>query len=118
MNDQFHTRADMIAAGLTLDQQNDLLMEKLARLKMQLEGAKAHAAATGDFSDRDWYNRANFAYRMLAKEHQQCLREIGERNRARRRATGEEFEQKFLEVARRRLHPDVFRDIFDEAKAG
>lgn len=112
---EIRTRADMVAAGMSLDEQNDLLMEKLAHLKSQIEGAKANAAATGDYSDRDWYNRANLAYRMVAKEHQTCLREIGERNRARRRANGDSVDRRFISIARHRLDPDLFKSIMDEA---
>lgn len=112
---ELRTRADMIATGLTLDEQNDLLMEKLARLKMQIEGAKAEAAATGIYEDRDWFNRANFAYRMLAKEHQACLREIGERNRATRKASGASVDRRFISICRHRLDPGLFKSIMDEA---
>src|SRR5689334_17319906 len=100
---ELRTRADMIEAGLSLDEQNELLLEKLARLKMQIEGAKAEATATGNYSDRDWFNRANFAYRMMAKEHQQCLREIGDRNKAQRKANGDSQDRAFISIARRRL---------------
>lgn len=110
------TRADMIDAGLSLDEQNDLLLEKLARLKMQIEGARAECAATGDYSDRDWYNRANFAYRMMAKEHQQCLREIGDRNKAQRKSNSDSQTNTFIAVARRRLDPDLFNSILAESR--
>ena len=113
---EYKTRADMIAAGLSLDQQNDLLLEKIARLKMQIDGAKAHCAQTGDYSDADWYNRANYALRMVAKEHQQCIREIGERNKRTKLENAARFERLFVEIARRRLHRELFQEIFNEAQ--
>lgn len=110
------TRADMIRAGLSLDEQNDAMLAKLASLKSQIDGAKATAAATGEYGDRDWFNRVNFAYRMLAKEHQAIQREIGERNRKQRKHGGDRTAQAFIEAARRRLDSELFRSLLDEAQ--
>lgn len=112
---EFRTRAEMIDAGLSLDEQNESLLALLARLKMQIEGASADAAATGDYSDRGWFNRAKYAYRMLAVEHQTCLRELGDRNKSKKRADTNGFGQRFIDTAKRRLDPLLFASLMAEA---
>lgn len=113
---EFKNRAEMAAAGCTLDEQADMLLEKIASLKSQIDTAKAKAATCGDYSDREWFNRINYALRMTGKEHQQVIREIGERNKLVRREQGSRVEKKFIEVARRRLDGELFSSIMEEAR--
>ncbi len=112
MSTPHRTRAEMIAAGLSLEQQNDALLEKIAALKLQLDTAKGKAWTSGEYSDPDWFNRANYALRMTQREHQQVQRDIGEKNRR----VGA-VEQRFMDVARRRLDPDLFHSLMDEARS-
>lgn len=113
----FRTRADMVAAGMTLDEQNEALLEKLAVLKTQLEAAKVKARTTGDFSDSEWFNRTSHALRMTGREHQQVIREIGDRNKAARREQGNRLERKFVEIARSRLDGELFASLMDDAQS-
>lgn len=113
---KYRTRAEMVAAGLPLRQQLEALLDKIAHLKMQIDGAKAEAAATGNYSDRDWYNRANHALRMAQKEHQQVQLEIGEQNRAKKREGAAAWEKAFIDAARRRLEPELFMELVAEAR--
>lgn len=111
----YRTRQEMIDAGLSLDEQNDILMEKIAHLKSQVNGAKADAASGNGYSDNDWFNRASHALRMTQIEHQKCLREIGDRNKAARHARGQTAANRFVDVARRLLDRETFSQIMDEA---
>lgn len=116
--DQYNDRADMIADGLSLDEQNDALLDKIAHLKLQISEAKGRAATTGDYSDANWFNRANHALRMFQREHQQCLREIGDRNKKQRREPSITFERHFMRAARARLDPDLYESLLEEAREG
>src|SRR5688572_8909261 len=75
------SRVDMVAVGMTLEQQNDALLAKISFLKLQIDTARATAASSGRYADPDWYSRASHALRMTQREHQQVQRDIGERNR-------------------------------------
>ena len=91
--------------------------EKLASIKTQLDFAKSDAAAAGDFSDRDWFNRARHAVRMSGREHQLLMQELGKRRKAERRARNDALQHRFMEVARRRLDQGLFRELVAEAEA-
>lgn len=110
----YKNRAAMLAAGMTLQQQNDALLDKIAGLKIQIDTASGKAASNGDYSDTEWYHRAKYALRMTQKEHQQVLREIGEQNRNQRASNGSHYETQFIAVCRRRLDPELFADILRE----
>ena len=91
--------------------------ERLASIKTQLDFAKSDAAAAGDYSDRDWLNRARHAVRMSGLEHQLLMQELGKRRKAERRARNDALQNRFMEVARRRLDKGLFRELVAEAEA-
>lgn len=101
-----------------LDEQELRLQGEIADIKAQIEGAKARAAQTGDYSDNDWFIRANHALRHRTIEHQKVLKMIGERNRERRKKNGEQSQRRFIELCRKRLPPETFQMLWEEFADG
>lgn len=89
--------------------------EEIAQIKTQIGAAKAEAAATGNYADRDWFLRANHALRMKGREHQLLQTEHGKRRKAVRRDFNARVERAFIDVARRRLDPELFSEMWSEA---
>lgn len=93
----------------------DYYLAKIDAIKSQLEEARAQTAETGDYSDGDWYLRAQRALRHNQRELQKAQRELGEANRQARLATASTLERRFMTAAKARLTPDLFNDILTEA---
>lgn len=88
---------------------------EIAEIKAQLGEAKSIAAETGEYSDADWFNRANLALRLKGREHQALQMEHGRRRKAERRAYNASIERAFIDAARLRLDATTFRMLWDEA---
>jgi hypothetical protein len=105
-------------SGLTDD---ELMAVKLsvetdmASVKQQLDEAKGNARAYGEYSDPDWYSRANGAKRFLGITHQKILGEISQRRRSRGSENTLSFERAFVQAAKLRLTEALFYDLVDEA---
>lgn len=99
-----------------LEALRDELEEAIAGIKLQLANAKAKVATSGEYSDPGWYNAAQFALRMKGRDHQRLLREIGLRNKTKRITISNSDQQRFIDVARRRLDPELFADLWREAR--
>ena len=82
------------------------LDEKRASIRGQIDKAKADRINTGEYADADWFRRANGALRHLGVERNDICREIGEVNRAIRKANGD---------ANRHLFYLAVRDVVDDA---
>lgn len=95
--------------------------ESLASVKTQLSFARSEAAATGRYKDRDWFQRAQHAERMMGVDHQKLLRAISKRKKDEKLAKHLEHQEqqrsRFKEVARRMLPYDVFMAIVAEAES-
>jgi hypothetical protein len=94
----------------------DDLLENIAGIKAQLEAAKGKAVANGEYSDPDWFSRAQFALRMKGREHQMILTEIAARRKEEKRKANDTVERRFIDVARRRLDPELFGELMREAQ--
>jgi len=92
------------------------LLEKIASIKYQIDTAKSKCAETGDYSDNDWFNRAKYALRMNGREQQIVQAELAKRRKAKRRQYNNTVERNFMEVAKRRLDPDLFKEFVSEAE--
>jgi hypothetical protein len=60
------------------------LQEDLGDIKEQLSAARRLAASTGNYSDSDWFRRAESAQRVKANQYNSCCAEQGRRNREHR----------------------------------
>ena len=108
---------------MTLDEMEAKLLEvteSLAKVKSQLSFARSEAAATGKYCDRDWFQSAKHAERMMGVDHQKLLRAISKKKQEEKRTKHLENQaqqrSKFKEVARRLLPYDVFMAIVAEAE--
>ncbi len=91
--------------------------EEIAEIKAQIGEAKGYAAETGEYSDTEWFHRANLALRLKGREHQALQFEFGRRRKEERRAHNATIERAFIDAARARLDYATFRAIMDEAVA-
>lgn len=90
----------------------------LARMKQQLDTAKARAREDGEYADSDWYVRTKYALRMKGLTHQQILSELARRRKAEKATTGNSVQDRFVDICRRRLDPEFFAELLQEAKEG
>jgi hypothetical protein len=88
---------------------------EIARIKGQLEIARAQQKATGQYADPLWYAKASGALRFKQRDSQAIQSRLGELKEERRRRASRE-EAKFIEIARRRLDPALFEEIKREAE--
>lgn len=95
---------------------SNLLLE-LAKINTQVDRAKSNAAATGNYSDRDWFQRASAARRLHGVEQQLIQAELGKRRKAERRAINNRIEGRFIEVAKRKLDPQLYQELMAEVEA-
>jgi hypothetical protein len=105
------------------------LQEEISSIKGQLIEARARVHVTGQYSDSDWYRRANGAQRVKGNQYNAACAEQGRRRREladkRRASLGENpFERAFVKAARELLSEDRFAyisrrawEIADEAAA-
>jgi len=90
---------------------------EIAEIKAQIGEAKGIAAETGEYSDTEWFHRANLALRLKGREHQALQIEFGRRRKEERRAHNSRIERAFIDAARARLDATTFRLLWDEALA-
>jgi hypothetical protein len=81
-----------------------ILLEDIANIKSQIEGAGANP-------DPEWLRKANYAMRMKSAQHQRIQSYLSQRKRD--RAT--ELNRRFVNVAREILEESLFQEILDEA---
>lgn len=108
---------------VSVDAGIDFLERSLIEIKDQMSKAKVREATEKRPIDRSWFQKAETAARIKGSMHQRLQRRRGELRRMSNSAiVGEKrqadaVEKRFLEIARRRLHPDTFNEIFEEARS-
>lgn len=83
-------------------------------IRDQLAQAAQQKEETGEYADRDWYRRAQFALRAKGKDCMGIQTEFSKRNRAAKVANTEvrtTFERAFMVIARRELDRDVYKGL-------
>lgn len=98
-----------------LEEARDILETDIAVIRTQIESARQKCAITGIYEDAEWYNSATTALRFKGLAHQKILRRIGELNRKKREARLNRREIFFVDIAKRRLSPEIFESILCEA---
>lgn len=89
-------------------------------IRAQLDDAKSKAALTGDYSDSDWFRRAEGAKRACSRKLQQIQNDIGTTKRKIKqlnREHGESEHKCFVRAAFKMLDKTMFEAIMLEAKA-
>ena len=102
-------------SNLTREQILDMLPQLTAEMdeiRTQIEDAKAKAAATGDYADREWFRRAKYALRAKGRLHQQLQYRLGT---LRKPKSPQSMAQHFIDVARETLSSDQFHQILQTA---
>jgi hypothetical protein len=90
------------------------LTAEMDEIRTQIEDAKAKAAATGDYADREWFRRAKYALRAKGRLHQQLQYRLGVL-RKERSTQSTEVEKQFVNVAREVLPDEQFHRILQTA---
>ncbi len=98
-----------------MQEERDLLETEIADIKNQLRVARSKAAATGEYADHDWFCRASAALRIKGRQFNYLNREIGQQEKKLRRERNDSWERRFITVAKRRLDPETYESIVEEA---
>lgn len=103
----------------SIDTLSQLAVEILAELQT-VRGLlrKAHAQAhRGNYSDPDWYNDTTVRKERLANAHQELLRALGQRRRAKRQQESVQLglPKHFVSAAKAILSADTFETVMREA---
>lgn len=104
---QSYPTPDLMSLKITIDTEID-------RIKADIDRARREAKVTGKYASYDWYTRAEIAKRTLGRQSQKVQAEVSRRKGC--KITSDDRE--FVEVARRRLDPALFRDLWREALEG
>lgn len=108
------------AIQLRIDDLNDELAEideRRADIRGQIEKAKADRITTGVYADPDWFRRATGALRHLGVERNAAARELGEANRALRKANDRLNRDLFYEAVRAVVDALTWERIVDRHNA-
>lgn len=100
-----------------IERRISVTLAEIAEIKAQIGEAKSIAAKTGEYSDPQWFRRANYALRLKGIEHQSLLLEYGKKRKEEKAARNVTLEREFINVAKTRLDPTSFRLLMDEALA-
>lgn len=92
------------------------LDEDISSMKVQVDTAKGAASQHGEFSDYEWFSALNNAMRSAKRMRQAVQERRGYLARIRKKDNQSKLEVKFIEVARKRLAPDVFYAVMNEAQ--
>lgn len=104
--------------GRTYAQLQELRLElesDIQSIRRQIERAQAEARATGKYASDHWWLKVHQALRIKGHQCQEIQQEMGRITKARKAARSREVELRFVEAARRRLPPEVFRSLMEEA---
>jgi hypothetical protein len=101
---------------VTLEEARSQLEADMGKIRLQLDHARANVHATGEYADPKWFVSAQHALRCKGQAHQNLLREIATLKRQQKQTISLSFEKAFIAAARRRLSPDLWRALCDEAR--
>ena len=107
---------ELDAAGMGLQEKAEAIAARMASIRTQIATAEVESKEGIKPLDLSWRVKAKHALQMFGIEHQRILKKCGEANRAERRNGSESYGQRFIAAAKRRLQPEVFEGIADEAR--
>ena len=105
--------------NLSVDGLRDLayrMGEDIDSIEYQIESAQLKVRTNGEYSDGQWYIKANYAMRRKRKTMEFIKMIQGERRRERNMAQNATLANIFIDVARENLQDHEFEAILDEAK--
>lgn len=104
-----------------LDRRAETLLREMAEIDAQLDAAVSRRITTGDYADAEWFARAKAARRFKGQEHQRIMAERRKVNAARKAENianqKRDDARLFVTVAKRRLSPEAYTEIWAEVKA-
>jgi hypothetical protein len=105
--------------NLTIDGLRDLsyrMGEDIDSIEYQIESAQVKARTNGEYSDGQWYAKAQYALRRKRKTVEFIKQIQGERRRERNMSLSTTLASLFVDVAREKLPDHEFEVILREAK--
>lgn len=90
------------------------LQEDKDAVTAQLAEARRYNAATGDYRDADWYQRAENASRHIGRKIAKAQAELGAALREERGRQENSFEKLFVQVSRQVLPRPLYEQILQE----
>ena len=99
------TRQALLRARVRIEKEMDAIRSQIAT-------AQARFYDTGERADRAWWASAHAALRSKGKRVQSVQDELGEL----RRAEAHRLEAEFVFVAKRRLRPELYDELMEEAR--
>jgi hypothetical protein len=79
-------------------------------IKAQIDEAKGRAAATGDYSDREWFRKAMSSLRIKGLLSQRIQTELGKRRQERKNRNREENERRTVALLMRAIGESLPED--------
>lgn len=108
------TREQLLEMKLQVD-------EERAKIKSQIAKAQALAMETGEYSDRDWYRRANNAMSAFGRQSQRIQGAIAQRRDEKKRQNildnPRTWEREFITATKRFVSPELYERICQAAHA-
>ncbi len=98
-----------------LEKLRDIVEGQLATINAQLSAAKAKAHS-GEYSDPDWFHRAQYARTMKARDSQVLNRLISKLRKTQNKRT-RNLAHFFVDAARELLVADTFQMLMEEARS-
>jgi uncharacterized protein HemX len=95
----------------SLLRQKEHLEQEMDQVRDQIERAKVRQIETGKYADPDWWRRANQVLRIKGRQVQAIQNELG----GLKKHKASTWERAFVEAAERRLDPEVYQTLRDEA---
>jgi len=91
--------------------------DDMARIKGRLQESRTQVYRTGEYSDPDWYHRANEALRFRGIDIRQLQNELGKRNRQEKQARSTVSKSNFEKAARQILSLELFLEVANLANS-
>ena len=105
--------------NLSVDGLRDLayrMGEDIDSIEYQIESAQLKVRTNGEYSDGQWYIKANYAMRRKRKTMEFVKQIQGERRREKNMAQNATLANIFMSVARENLHDHEFEAILEESQ--
>lgn len=121
MNIAEETLETLEAQRTSIENEMIYLRTGIAGIRADILDAKAKVATRGEYSDPDWYRRANYALTTKGHRHQILQQQLSAVNKkikalSHAAADAKSWKTRFVEVSRRLLTEEMYERIMSEAK--
>lgn len=98
-----------------LDLKSDIDLD-ITTIRIQLSDAKAKVVTDGSYSDPEWWRKANAALKIKGRQSQQIQNELSLMRRKKQEIKAQQFERRFIDIAKKELSEEVFQKILNQAR--